>query len=70
VFRHRLPAKHPASEHAQRSLRGNQLPEFRTRFHRKTYNGVLELGRVGFCARAGEIEYDSASGIRVQNGHL
>jgi hypothetical protein len=53
VFRHCLPAKHPASEHAQCSLRGNQLPEFRTRFHRKTYNGVLELGRVGFCAQAG-----------------
>jgi len=30
--------------------------EFRTRFHRKTYNGVLELGRVGLCLRpAGEI---------------
>ena len=30
-----LPAKHPRSEHAQCSLRGIQLPEFRTRFHRK-----------------------------------
>ena len=26
-------------------------PEFRTRFHRKTWNGVLELGRVGVSAR-------------------
>jgi len=35
VLRHYLPAKYPRSEHAQCSTRGIQLPEFRTRFHRK-----------------------------------
>jgi hypothetical protein len=51
VFRHRLPASAFPSEHARCSIR-ESLPEFRTRFHRKTYNGVLELGRVGFCLAA------------------
>ena len=37
---HFLPANHPRSEHAQCSLRGIQLPEFRTRFHRKPSTGV------------------------------
>ena len=39
-------------EHAQCSIRGARSPEFRTRFHRKTKNRVLELGRVGVRTRA------------------
>ncbi len=51
----RLPNEHPMiqqpCEHAQCSIRGIHPPEFRTRFHRKPENGVLELGRVGVCNR-------------------
>src|SRR5580658_945213 len=45
VFRHCLPGRRPKFEHVQ----GTSSPEFRTRFHRKTSNGSLELGRVGFA---------------------
>jgi hypothetical protein len=36
----------------------------------QTYNQVLELGRVGVCARADRRHYNSVPNVRVQNGHL
>jgi hypothetical protein len=48
-FRYCRPAKHPAFEHAQCSIREFQLPEFRTRFHRKTSTECWSLAASDFA---------------------
>jgi hypothetical protein len=70
VLRYRLPAQRPLSEHAQCSLRGIQLPEFRTRFHRKPSTESWSLAASEFApGQAGE-KKGSTPAIGMQNEHL
>ena len=52
-FRYRLPAKYPVFEHALVHHTGASITGIPNTLPPQDLNGVLELGRVGVCARAG-----------------
>jgi hypothetical protein len=72
VFRDRLPAKHshPSTDAYVSSVQHETIAGNPNTLPPQTYNQVLELGRVGVCARADRRHYNSVPNVRVQNGHL